>query len=347
MDALGNVFFNTKETWLLGYTRFNRAPTAPRTGRECGGSKVKKILLYAALALVVLVGGFLGFISFKVGQKVTAPLPPIKADTSPEAVARGALVFHTMCEGCHRAPGSEKAAGSHMAELPTALGVFYSANLTMDPATGIGSLKDEQIARMMRYGVNREDMMTVMPHSGMSDEDIAAVIGFIRSGDPLFTPEVKEMPRTQLSMLGKVIFTTTGSLDVPNRPASGIKTPPKSDKIAYGQYLAHEVFDCAGCHSPTLDPKRGVGPEAFSGGFEFADTAGNKILSPNITFPPAGIGAWNEQEFGVALRDGLKPKGAGVLRLPMPRFRGLDEEQVGALYAYLQSKPQLPTKEAK
>jgi mono/diheme cytochrome c family protein len=308
---------------------------------------VKKKLLYAVLVLVVLVGGFLGMVSFKAAQKVTAPLPPIKADTSPEAVARGALVFHTMCESCHRGPNAERVSGSHMVELPAALGTFYSANITLDAETGIGKMPDEQIARLLRFGVNRNDQMAVMPSSAMSDEDIAAVIGFMRSGDPLFAPENKKMPPSELTLLGKVALFATGAFNVPDRPVSGIKTPDKANKVEYGRYLAHDVFDCAGCHSPGLDPKRGVGPEAFSGGFEFVDASGEKILSTNITFHPTGIGAWSQEEFGTALRDGLRPKGSGVLRLPMPRFRGMEEQQVEAIYAYLQSKPQLPTKPAK
>ncbi|ATB31705.1 cytochrome c [Melittangium boletus] len=305
---------------------------------------MKKKLLYAALVLLLLVGGGIGFVSFKVGQPVTAPLPPIKANTSPEAVARGAVIFHSMCEGCHRAPGAERVTGAHMVEVPSALGTFYSANITMHPTAGIGTLSDEQIARIIRYGVNRDDRMTMMAQSAMSDEDIAAVLGFMRSGDPVFTPDPNQMPPTQLSLVGKILIYTMGGMDVPNRPASGIHAPPRTDKLAYGRYLAHDVFDCAGCHTPGLDSKKGEGPEAFSGGFEFEDASGAKIVGPNITFHPTGIGNWSKEDFGVAIRDGLKPGGTGILRMPMPRFRGLEDDEVEALYEYLKSKPQLATK---
>lgn len=305
---------------------------------------MKKKLLYAALVLVLLVGGGIGFVSYQLEQPVTAPLPPIKANTSPEAVARGAVIFHSMCEGCHRSPGSERVTGARMFEVPAFLGTFYSANITMDPNVGIGTLTDEQIARIIRYGVNRKDRMTMMAQSAMSDDDIAAVLGFMRSGDPVFQPDPATQPPTQLSTAGKLIVYLAGGTKVPDRPASGILTPPRTDKLAYGRYLAHDVFDCAGCHSPGFDASKGEGPEAFSGGFEFEDASGAKIVGPNITFHPTGIGKWSVEDFGVAIRDGLKPGGSGILRMPMPRFRGLQDDEVEALYEYLKSKPQLATK---
>lgn len=305
---------------------------------------MKKKLLYVVLAIPVLLLGAMAVIAARAGRPVTAPTPPIKADTSPEAVARGGAIFHSMCEGCHRGPDSERVSGAQMMEVPPFLGKFYAANITLHPTAGIGSLKDEEIARIIRYGVSHDNRMTVMTGTAMADADIAAVIGFIRSGDPLFTPDPKQMPRTEVSFPGKVLLTLAGALTVPERPASGIAVPPKTDKLAYGRYLAHDVFDCAGCHTPGFDMTKGNGPEAFSGGFEFADASGATIVAPNITFHDTGIGKWSQEEFSLALQAGLRPNGAGVLRFPMPRFRGLLPEDVDALYTYLKSKPALASK---
>ncbi len=305
---------------------------------------MKKKLLYVVLAIPVLLLGAMAVIAARAGRPVTAPTPPIKADTSPEAVARGGAIFHSMCEGCHRAPGAERVSGNQMMEVPAFLGTFQAANITLHPTAGIGALKDEDIARIIRYGVSHDNRMTVMSGTAMADADIAAVIGFIRSGDPLFAPDPKQMPRTELSFPGKVLLTLAGALSVPERPASGIAVPPKTDKLAYGRYLAHDVFDCAGCHTPGFDMAKGEGPEAFSGGFEFQDPSGATVIAPNITFHDSGIGKWSLQDFTVALQNGLRPNGAGVLRAPMPRFRGLQPEDLEALYEYIKSKPALPSK---
>ena len=306
---------------------------------------MKKKLLYVVLAIPVLLLGAMAVISTRAGREVSVPAPPIQANTSPEAVARGGAIFHSMCEGCHRAPGAERVSGAQMMEVPPFLGTFYSANLTTHPTAGIGTLKDEDIARIIRYGVNREHRLTVMVGTARADADIAAVIGFMRSGDPLFAADEKQMPRTELSFMGKVVLTLAGAMSVPERPATGIAVPPKTDKLAYGRYLAHDVFDCAGCHTPGMDMAKGEGPEAFSGGFEFQDPAtGTTLLAPNITFHDTGIGKWTLADFSMALENGLRPNGSGVLRPPMPRFRGLLPEDMDALYTYLKSKPALPSK---
>jgi mono/diheme cytochrome c family protein len=305
---------------------------------------VKKKLLYVVLAIPVLLLGAMVVLANMADRPVTAPTPPIKADTSPEAVARGAAIFHSMCESCHRSPGSERVSGNHMAEVPAFLGKIYASNITLHPTAGIGKLKDEDIARVIRYGVTHDNRMTLMASSAMADSDVAAVIGFIRSGDPLFEPDPNVPPRTEVSFVGKVVLMLAGGMSPPDRPASGIALPPRTDKVAYGRYLAHDVLDCAGCHTPGFDAAKVDGPEVFSGGFEFPDGNGGTMIAPNITFHETGIGKWTLADFTTAVENGLRPNGAGVLRFPMPRFRGFAPEEMEALYEYLKSKPALPSK---
>lgn len=306
---------------------------------------MKRKLLIVALAIPLLLGGAAVTVASKATAEVDVPLPAIKADTSPAAVARGAVIFHTMCESCHRGADSEHASGTQMKEIPPPLGTFYSANITMHPTAGIGALNDGQIARAIRYGVDHLNHKSMIATFGMGDADVAAVIGFMRSGDPLFTPDPKVMPHSELSFLGKIIFSTSGMSAVPNRPASGIPVPPKTDKVAYGRYLAHEVFDCAGCHTTGFNPDKTQGADVFAGGFEFKDPTGATVFSPNITFHETGLAKYSQQDLARAIRDGLRPD-ASVVRPPMPRFRGVDDEEVAALYEYLKTVPQKPTKVA-
>src|SRR6476661_143730 len=55
-------------------------------------------------------------------------LPPIHADTSAQGVARGELLFQSLCMECHGGPDG-RATGKRLEEVPAFLGAFYSANL--------------------------------------------------------------------------------------------------------------------------------------------------------------------------------------------------------------------------
>ena len=71
--------------------------------------------------------------------------------------------------------------GAHVFPLP--FGRIYSANITPDPETGIGRRTDGELARILRYGVRADGHVAVplMEYQDMADEDLVAVISFLRS----------------------------------------------------------------------------------------------------------------------------------------------------------------------
>jgi len=264
------------------------------------------------------------------------PHPPIQADRSPEAVKRGEGIFRGACESCHRGPDSERASGARMTEIPGWMGTFHTANLTAHPTAGIGAAKDEALARVIRYGVSRDGRMTLMPSYAMGDADVAAVLGYLRSEDALFTPDPTPAPPQRFSFIGGLGF---GLLfKPPQHPASGIPVPPKGPTVEYGRYMAQAVYDCGACHSPGLNADRAEGEKAFTGGFEFVGADGQPLYSSNITFDATGLKGWSFEDFAMAVSNGLAP-GGQLVRWPMPRFRGADETDLRALYEYLRSLP--------
>lgn len=260
--------------------------------------------------------------------------PPIQADRSPEAVARGESIFRGACEGCHRGPDSQRVTGQPMKDAPGWLGRLYTANLTSHPTAGIGAAKDEELARVIRYGVSRDGRLIVMPASIMGDKDLAAVLGFMRSRHPLFEADATVAPRSEFSFLGGLAIGLV--MHVPDHPASGMPVPPKGPTLEYGRYMAH-VLDCAGCHTDSFDPKAADGSKGFSGGREFLGADGKPIRSANITFDATGIQGWSLEDFTRAVRDGLAP--GAIVRYPMPRYRGADDVDMKAMYEYLRSLP--------
>lgn len=265
----------------------------------------------------------------------TTAYPPIKADASPEALKRGEGIFRGACEACHRGPDSQRVTGAPMKDAPAWLGSLYTANLTSHPTAGIGSAKDEELARVIRYGVSRDGRAIPMPGSIMGDKDLAAVLGFMRSSHPLFEADATVAPRTEFTFLGKLAIGV--ALKVPDHPASGMPVPDKGSTLEYGRYMVN-VLDCAGCHTNSMDPKASDGSKGFSGGREFLGADGKPIRSANITFDATGIQGWSFEDFNRAVRDGLTPDG-NIVRYPMPRYRGADEADLKAIYEYLRSLP--------
>jgi mono/diheme cytochrome c family protein len=69
-------------------------------------------------------------------------------------------------------------------------GIVYPPNITPDNETGIGDWSDMQIADAIRAGIGRHMIrhITTMPwpgYSKVSDDDIEAIVGYLRSIEPV------------------------------------------------------------------------------------------------------------------------------------------------------------------
>lgn len=98
--------------------------------------------------------------------------------------------------------------------------------------------------------------------------------------------------------------------------------------IDRGRYLAR-AGNCVSCHTS-------AGGQAFAGGLAF-ETPFGKLYSSNITpDPETGIGQWSIEEFGRALREGVRPDGDHLYpAFPYTAYTKISDADVLALYAYL------------
>jgi mono/diheme cytochrome c family protein len=286
----------------------------------------KKRILLALLALVLIVPTVILILAqWRLSRTYTTQAVNIVRDNTPEGIARGQNIFSNFCAGCHLPAGEERAIGQRLVEMPARFGEFYSANLTSHKTKGIGRYSDPQLARLLRYGINAEDHLSPFMSqmsAYIADEDIAAIMGFLRSDSPVFAPDERRAGVTRVSLFGKFFTELFIPLDL-NRPPS-IKRPQSSRE--YGEYLANHVFDCVGCHTTS-----------FAGGQEFDDPAGAPIFSANITFHQTGIAGWTSESFATAIRKGMTPD-SHLMRPPMPRFT-LTDSDVLAIYEYLKTVP--------
>jgi len=173
----------------------------------------------------------------------------------------------------------------------------------------------------------------------MADEDINAIISYLRSDDPQVqadpTPDQPCEPSFLTKLLCAIAFKPFPM------PEEHIPMPDPNNRLEHGEYLAHNL-DCFSCHSADfksndfLNPKMSVG--YFGGGNPIPDKEGNIIISANLTPDETGIGSWTEEQFVEAVKYGRHPEGIS-LRYPMIPYPLLSDEEVGAIYAYLNTIP--------
>ena len=145
-------------------------------------------------------------------KAASRPAPDVKVASTPAKIKRGAyLATNVMgCVGCHSPlneahlplPDQLGAGGrvfGHAEGLP---GEIVSANLTPDPATGIGSWTDGELVRAIREGVSRDGhaLFPIMPYPNyreLSDDDTEAIVAYLRSLPPVakaVTPTKLDFP---------------------------------------------------------------------------------------------------------------------------------------------------------
>jgi mono/diheme cytochrome c family protein len=295
-------------------------------------------VLLAALALIV-------YIQIASGKKLDAPYPEIHAVQDSAVIARGKYLAYgpAHCASCH-VPMDRLKDVDHGVEVPLSggwefdipPGVFRAPNITPDMETGIGKLTDGEIARTLRHSVGSDGRLIppFMPFQEMSDEDLTAVISFLRSQKPVY----HKVEPTELNLLGKGLV-TFGVLK-PRGPAT---TPPvavvKAPTIEYGRYIANNVANCRACHTKMdMVTGKAIG-KPFAGGNEFEVdpfSEGYSFVTPNLTPDKATgiIAEWSEESFVGRFKAGRVHKGS-----PMPwgSFSKMDETELKALYRYLKS----------
>jgi len=308
---------------------------------------MKKALKVLGLILVVLLlvaAGAASYINVKGLPYYPKPTLVLEVKATPERVARGARLAKMLCVGCHFDPTTRVLSGRRMIDAPAQFGIIYSANITRHPQRGIASWTDGELAYLLRTGIRRDGRyvppyMAKLPHA--SDEDLASIIAFLRSDDPLVAPSDVPTRAPEITFLTKFLsYVAFKPFPYPTKP---IEAPDPNDTVAYGRYLANGLLDCYACHSADFktnnyfDPPKS--PGFYAGGNALLDANGRVRYSANITPDrDTGIGAWTEAQFVHALKGGFRPNGTPIL-YPMQIAVEMTEPEAKAIFAYLRTVP--------
>jgi mono/diheme cytochrome c family protein len=217
-------------------------------------------------------------------------------------------------------------AGGRLFDLGPA-GVVYSRNLTSDDTTGTGKWTDEQIKIAIKTGLaaDGKTLFPVMPYhvfTGMADDDVTAVVAFIRSVNAVNNKVPKDTVKTD---------------GLPTLPyKKGIIAPDPSDKAARGAYLVNNVMACNDCHTP-LDPATGapIAEKYLAGGQPYEGPWGI-VYGGNITpDPKTGLGDWTEEQIKNTFTSGIRKDGRRLILLPWYAYQSLSPQDADAVAYYL------------
>lgn len=300
----------------------------------------RKQFIQMALVFVAVAGAILS-VGYTVRKdRAKAPAAGVKFARTPERLERGRYIVESTahCFQCHSdvdysKPGAQpkpgqKGAGAVFAE--DGMEWLVAPNITPDVETGAGSWTDEQLARAIREGIGHDGrrLFPVMPYENfrnMSDEDLASVITYIRSIEPVRN----KLPKTQIPEPLKAALP-------PHAPVtSQVSAHHAYNQVARGRYMA-TLGNCVTCHTPMNEKGQPMMEMAFAGGFKLKGTWG-EVYSANITPDATGISYYDEALFIRTMRTGHV--GARKLNYVMPTgyFKNMTDDDLKAIFAYLRT----------
>lgn len=290
--------------------------------------------LAGGLVLLVLLVIGTAYAVTEVQMAQTWDVTPVSIEIEPSeaAIARGRhLAAHVArCTSCH----GDDLGGAVYQDLPGLMRLI-GPNLTRGEGGVTADYTPRDWVRTIRHGVAPDGRgLVLMPshfYWELSDADVAAIAAYVESApavdrtmDP---PSVGPMGR--LTWLFGVMEWMAAPLIAHDRGA----VPPvdRSDPIAHGRYLAR-AGGCRDCHGETL------------AGGPLPGAPDSVAVPRNLTFDRSGLAGWSEEAFARAVRDGLSYPGDRPLDPLMPSrsFHGMTDEEIHALYAFLQSLPHRP-----
>ncbi len=309
---------------------------------------MRKLLKIILVLLVLALLAFAGFIGYVVTFLPNIPLEKVEIEYTHDRIKRGEYLVKNVaqCLDCHSErewskfsgplkPGTEGKGGEKFDQKAGFPGSYTAPNITPHH---LKDWSDAELLRAITSGVSRDGrpLFPIMPYPNygkMDREDIYAIISYIRSLPSIesTTPPAKSDFPMSIIIHG-----------IPSKP-SFVAKPSRSDKVAYGGYLANASV-CAECHTKT---NRGqIIEELMYSGGRFVDSGNGAVQSANITpDKETGIGAWSEKDFIARFKafdknsgnyedDSVKP---GDFNSPMPwqAYAGMSDEDLAAIYAYL------------
>ncbi len=294
------------------------------------------IIFGSLIGLVLLLAvGFYVKARMEFATKYQVQAEAISVPMDAASIERGHHLAVILCMECH---SSDMGGDPHFFE-GGALGSTAAPNLTPGKGGLTADYTNADLVRAIRHGVKPDGtsifLMSSQNFAYLSDQDLGALIAYIRLLPPVDRPTPE--PHSRLTFLGGMLYgagafghllrapTIEQMGELPSAPEPGVTA-------AYGGYLVN-IGGCRDCHGAQM-----------AGG---KPSAPGSPLAPNLT-PGGELRAWSEADFARTLRTGVTPSGDQLENTFMPwKSKGkMTDDELQAVWMYLQSLPALPTSTA-
>ncbi len=290
--------------------------------------KVTKIagITIVILVVIVAVGAYsVGVLADrKAGRVVAVSVAPVPFQNDDESLRRGAYLFQSRgCMECHGADGEGKA----FIDDPNGLYV-KSPNIASDGVTK--NYTEQDWVRTIRHGIKPAGRpLLIMPsedYSRLTDEDLAAIVAYVRS-----LPATQGGPgQIRLPLIVKTLYTFGVIKDAAEKIDHTLPPPQPIAAAATSEYGAYVANACVGCHGP------GFSGGKIPGGAPDWPPAANLTPGPESVMPRYDTPA----KFLAMMHTGKRPDGSAVSPvMPFASFKVMNETDLAAVYAYLQTLP--------
>ncbi len=261
-------------------------------------------------------------------RHIELPAHRLEVLRNASALARGQYLFNSRgCAECHGTQGQGHTViddGSMLVKAPS-----------ISPGTGslVARYQTDDWERTIRHGVKPSGQpLMIMPsedYNRMTDQDLAALIAYLESLPPQQTaPAVLQLPPPVQLLYGLgAIPDAAERIDHTLPPQSPV---PEGVTVEHGRYVAQM---CMGCHGEHLSGGK------IPGGPPDWPAAANLTPGEGSAMPRYG----QRQAFAAMLKTGRRPDGIEVSKvMPFATLKNLNDTDVNALHAYLQTLPARP-----
>ena len=272
------------------------------------------ITLGSLAGLAMIAYGVLYVLSERTLQrKYPVPAITLSIPTDPDSIKEGRRL--ATVHGCFSACHGKEVEGAVMFDEPM-IARIVAPNLT----AAARKFSDEQLAAIIRNGVRPDGRsMLVMPsqtYAGLTDEDLARIIAFLKS-----LPEVPGPgPSISPGPIGRLGLAIGKFKMAAHQLAESVPPPPAANAQARnGRYLAQTI--CSECHGTAL---HGDSNPSFA--------------SPDLRM----VAAYSSGDFTKLLRTGLAIGGrkVGVMTTQSQNnLKHLTDSEIADLYSYLRTLP--------
>jgi mono/diheme cytochrome c family protein len=280
-----------------------------------------RVILACTATGALIIAGVYARTEWQTRRRVPIPAVAqlnIRQDSA--TIARGAHLANAVA-GCTECHGADLG-GDTIVNEPMMLRLT-APNLTTGAGGALAQYDDAALDAAIRHGVAPDGRVLIfMPsheYNGFADDHVADIIAYLRSRPPVdrtvapiwIGPLVRA-----LSIADKLTLFPYDKIEHTRRAAS---VAPAGPTVEHGRYIAQ---GCAGCHGARLSggPISGAPPD----------------WPPAANITPTGIGAWTEDDFVRAMRQGKRPDGTPIsTRMPWQRLGRMTDDELLALRRYL------------